>query len=267
MLVRFYHQGSWHKSEVYAVLNTGIFERLLLRVRSESGDYFLLLDSMKKSENSSFYEPLAERILKDFPSRWLLQTSNNGHETLSEYRKLLRDETLFYRYYGFPWLWEEQNTLVRLLNGEKVPVRGSIFEGRLYSDLDQPGWTFVETQEDAERFLQETCGLHDSVIHSILYESGDCVDEEQVMHLPELRRVRVELHSQWCPRVELIFEGVTALNLRPPGENYLGDILDCTLLVQDCAVYWADSGLEKADFSYPGTWITAYSLKWRFLEK
>ncbi|NBI66906.1 hypothetical protein D1646_08760 [Pseudoflavonifractor sp. 60] len=126
-------------------------------------------------------------------------------------------------------------------------------------------WNTVQTQEDADRFLKKTCGLHDSTIHSILYESGNYVDEEGAMHFPELRRVTVTLHSQWCPAMELVFEGVTALNLRPPGENYLGDIFDCTLLAGNEEIFFADCELGTADRTHQGTWITARHLKWRFL--
>lgn len=124
----------------------------------------------------------------------------------------------------------------------------------------------VKDQEDAAYFLRVTCGLHDSTIHSILYESGNYVDGEGGMHFQELRRVTVVLHSQCCPCVEMVFEGVTALNLRPPGEEYLGEIFDCTLLTTEDSVYFADCALNQADTDYSGTWITAHSLKWRFLE-
>ena len=125
-------------------------------------------------------------------------------------------------------------------------------------------WNTVQTQEDTNQFLKETYGLHDSTIHSILYESGNYVDEERAMHFPELRRITVTLHSQCCPVVELVFEGVTALNLRPPGENYLGDIFDCTLLAENDEIFFADCFLGAADRTYQGTWITARHLRWRF---
>jgi len=127
-------------------------------------------------------------------------------------------------------------------------------------------WNTVQSQEDADSFLTRTCGLHDSTIHSILYESGNYVDETGSMHFPELRRVTVTLYSQCCPKVEMVFEGVTALNLRPPGEEYLGCLFDCTLRVKNGEVYFADCALEQADPSYQGTWITACDLKWRFLD-
>lgn len=266
MRVRFFDSetGLYHKSEVYAIVNTGIFERLLLLVPAKTGDYLKLFDSVKRSGEGS-YEPMAERIFQFVPEDWAAYTSEKSHETLPEYRGLLGQDVLFYRYYGFPWLWKESSTLVRLLKGEKIPLPGSVFEGRLYSDVDQPGWNFIESQKDADSFLEKTCGLHDSTIHSILYESGNYVDEENVMHFPELRRVTMTIHSQWCPPVEMVFDGVTALNLRPPGENYLGDMFGCSLFVEDCTVFFSDCELEKPDNAYQGTWITAYSLRWRFL--
>lgn len=270
MWVRFLDKDSriYRKSEVYAVINSGIYDKLVLRVRDADGDYVKLFDGMeeKRGEEGIRYQPLVSPIFSSVPEGWTRQETTGVDEPLPGYETLQEKGVRFYRFCGFSWLWEDRETLSNLLTGKLVRVAGSIFEGKLYSGLDdREGWSFVETQQDADRFLEETGGLHDSTIHTVRYESGNYVDGENMMHLPDLRHVVMELHSQWCPRIELVFDGVTALNLRPPGDNYSGDIFDSTLLVKDCTVFFADSWMETVDVSYPGTWITAYSLKWRFL--
>ena len=79
----------------------------------------------------------------------------------------------------------------------------------------------------------------------------------------DVRRVTMEFDCQWSPGVELVFEGVTALNLRPAEDNYMSDLYGASLRVADAQVFFADTeGVEE----FPpgtGTWISAYSLRWR----
>jgi hypothetical protein len=71
--------------------------------------------------------------------------------------------------------------------------------------------------------------------------------------------------SQWCDTIEMVFEGVNALNLRPAGDNYTADISAASLIVKAASIFFRDDGIEEWDENYEGTWITAYSLRWRFV--
>jgi hypothetical protein len=71
--------------------------------------------------------------------------------------------------------------------------------------------------------------------------------------------------SQWCETIEMVFEGVTALNLRPAGDNYTADVSAASLIVKDASVFFCGDGIREWDENYEGTWITAYSLRWRFV--
>jgi len=62
------------------------------------------------------------------------------------------------------------------------------------------------------------------------------------------------------------FLGFTTLNLRPAADNYTCYIFDAALIVQDESIFFSDSFMEHIDLAYEGTWITAYSLKWRYTE-
>lgn len=173
---------------------------------------------------------------------------------------------MFFEYIGFPWLWEDTNTLTKLLQGERILLKGSIFENNLYSDMVQTEWNYVETQADADLFMGQTYSLHDSVIKEIHYVSGAYVDSNKDMQpTGDLRRVTVQIQSQQCFDVEMIFEGVTALNLRPPLDNYSADIFEASLIVRDASLFFCDECLDVIDTSYKGTWVLAYSLKWRFV--
>jgi hypothetical protein len=97
------------------------------------------------------------------------------------------------------------------------------------------------------------------------YTSGAYVDNNKAMHATAtLRKVTILLESQWCNPIELVFEGVTTLNLRPPKDNYSADIFGASVFVKDETIFFFDSNMEELDVAYTGTWISAYSLRWKF---
>ncbi len=265
MRIRVYdkHLGSYFQSEVYAIINTGYYEKYLVSVPSENGGYMKLYDYLDKSDKK--LPVLVNMVTPQGPEGWIYKKTEDAGRQFEEYRHVLEHGILFFEYRGFPWLWEDTDTLGALLRGESVLIKDSIFEDRLYSDTALKGWNYVKTQEDADAFQRSVCGFHDAVIRGLGYVSGAYVTADKCMKpLADVRRVSIQIQSQQCQDFEMIFEGVTALNLRPPGDNYMADIYDASLFVRDASVFFSDSYLEKPDMSYVGTWITAYGLRWRF---
>ena len=70
-------------------------------------------------------------------------------------------------------------------------------------------------------------------------------------------------NSGWYGVVELCFEGLISMNLRPAQENYSREIFSACLFVENECVFWADDALEKEDLNYTGSYIKALNLKWR----
>jgi len=66
-------------------------------------------------------------------------------------------------------------------------------------------------------------------------------------------------NSGWYGVVEICFEGILMMNLRPPQENYDRFIYDGILRVTEESVYWADESCKDASCSC----IEALSAKWR----
>lgn len=81
----------------------------------------------------------------------------------------------------------------------------------------------------------------------------------------DVRQVTMYFDSQWCDTIEMVFEGVTAFNLRPAGDNYTADISAASLITKDATIFFCDDGNQEWDKKYEGTWITAYGLCWRFV--
>ena len=155
---------------------------------------------------------------------WIWRRSDGGSVRMPGFERELPGETKFFEYIGVPWLFEQRELLCRLLRGESIPVEGSPFEGRCYTS-DEPGWNYVETPGEAEYLLKEVCGFHDSLLRELSYVSGAHANEDgTVCPVDDIRRVTMEFDCQWSPGVELVFEGVTALNLRPAEDNYMSDL-------------------------------------------
>lgn len=97
------------------------------------------------------------------------------------------------------------------------------------------------------------------------YISGAYVDDKNRIHCTdEVRQVTMRFDSQWCRPIEMVFEAVVALNLRPFQDNQSSWLYDASLFVQNETVFFFDSHIDAIDRTYDGTWIESYGLRWRF---
>lgn len=243
------------QSELYAILFDGIFERCLV-VKEQS---LCLYPKVAQNEEGR-YKTVTSLIDPEFPAEWIRLT--NGDLTQRpDFPKHLPEDS-YTAFHGYPWVWENWPLLKRLLEGQSVPLSEAGYPP--VSSL-LPGWSYVNTPEEAEALLEATYGFHDSVLVSLQYTSGaKKLPNGAMLPCDTVRQVRMLFDSQWTPSIELVFEGVKALDLRPAGNNYSSILFEATCRVRDAAVFFCD-GFCKDEDAYPGTKIWAYSLRWRFL--
>lgn len=141
-----------------------------MKFQTDTGDFLKFYDYLDQADKE--LPVLINAIFYGRPLGFMGKKFNCVQEQIIEYRPLLQKNAIFFEYIRFPWLWEVFSTLVRSLNGEAFSVKDSIFEDKLYSDIDQDGWKFMETQQDADRFKEKTYDLHDSIITEIGDISG-----------------------------------------------------------------------------------------------
>lgn len=267
MRVRVYDNMTdcYFKSEVYAKINTGWYEKQLVHVPADNGGYISLFDYLDKSKDEMTPKVLINTITSDTPKEWIDQKSGSVDDKLPGFEKLLCKEVRFFEYIGYSWLYENKSVLADLLNGNSIPYKGSIFEN-MAAAPDRNGWVYIETQEDADNLLEKACSFHDSVLKTLNYTSGAYVYLDRSMYsVADVRQVNMYFDSQWCETIEMVFEGVTAANLRPAGDNCAADIFEAALFVKDASIFFCDDGIKEWNENYEGTWITAYSLRWRFV--
>jgi hypothetical protein len=262
MRVRVYDKetNKYFRSEVYAVINSGYYERWLVLVPDGSGDYFKLYDYLDKESAAPHYfvniniiTPLFENWIGERDSLKLKEFS--GIET--------PDEKFFYSFRGFPRILENRKALSSLLRGEAVTFE-ELNPPEITSKLE--GWNYIDDASDAEKLLNEARGFHDTVIVEINYISGSKNMEHGTFDIDDVRRVTINFSDGgWCPPIELVFEGVTEFHLRPAPDNYSSDIYEATLkFLSDETIFFCVDEAENEIDAKNSTWIKALNLRWRF---
>lgn len=170
-----------------------------MHVPSENGGYICFFNYLDKAENKTPPKVLINTILPDTPNGWVYQKSDSVDKKLPGFEKLLRKDVRFFEYIGFSWLYENKTILAELLNGNAIPFNGSTFENKTITS-EMSGWTYVETQEDANNLLENTYSFHDSVLKTLNYTSGAYVNPDRSMYpVADVRQVTMCVDdSQWC---------------------------------------------------------------------
>lgn len=108
-------------------------------------------------------------------------------------------------------------------------------------------------------------GFHDSVLRTLNYVSGSRKVDNGMIVDDSLRQVSMIFDSDWSDSIEIIFEGVLALNLRPAKDNYSSDLFSATIMLKDKAILFYDDDVNSEQEDYEGTWINALGMRWRLL--
>ena len=207
---------------------------------------FELVDDFDKSEKS--YCPLVEYIQLDSED-WVCYEDEN----LLEYRQYCKKQGKngdFNFIWGYRDVCENFAFLCAIAERKRIPVREFDITLRTLTDTNE--WKYILTQDDADAFMDLFVGFHDATLDRLVFE------EQPYMS----NAVAVFNNSAWYGIVEICFEKISAINIRPQ-ENYFNDIYEATLIVKDETVFWADDYMEAEDLSYDGTYIKALSMKWR----
>ena len=236
-------------------------------VPSDAVSYFKFFDYIDKS-NPTEPKVLINSITADgFSSNFdcVHYNTNDVDKKLKEYANFLSGDIRFFEYMGYSWIYQDKSLLTELLKGGMVSVEK--YENQLFaiSSYKLKGWNYVENQKDIDFMLEQTSGFHDSILKDLNYISGGYVDDENQMHCTDsIRQVTMRFDSQWCRSIEMVFEGVISMNLRPYADNESSYLYNASLFVQDETIFFFDSHIDSIDKLYEGTWIGAYGLRWRF---
>ncbi|WP_017811932.1 hypothetical protein [Paenibacillus shenyangensis] len=131
-------------------------------------------------------------------------------------------------------------------------------------------WQQINNQEDIDHIMTRFGGFHDSCIKELYIWTGHHVDEDLSMSVPMQRdyKVRLLVQRQYAnpTAIELMFDELVQLYIKPSPENYDSIIYGANFLCKDGLFYWADDREwtpEKAHQYQDVNWICSNKMKWR----
>ena len=105
-------------------------------------------------------------------------------------------------------------------------------------------WFEIKNKEDIEHLMSEYGGFHDGCLKELRYISGEYVGKDLRMYpLNSLRNLYVIFQRQWenPSTIEMLFEELECLTLKPVGEDYTGDIFGAYMTIENNCLVWFDS--------------------------
>ena len=164
-----------------------------------------------------------------------------------KYNKFFNTELIW----GYNDVCENFEFLVKILENKCIPIKDTRITIR--HNVKDDGWNYIVTQKDADELMQLFAGFHDASLKKLVFEENKGMSSA----------IAIFDNSIWYGVIEVCFEQVIAINIRPASYVMGPDIYEATLIVKDETVFWADDYLENEDLSYNGTYIKAFTMKWR----
>lgn len=135
-------------------------------------------------------------------------------------------------------------------------------------------WNEIKDETDIQAFMSMFGYFHDGCLKELRYISGAYVQNNLSMYpLNDKRSLYVVFQRQYNEpaAIEMLFEELCQLNLRPANEEYTCEIHGATMCMEDGCMVWFDSDWFRDDYKemygQEGvTWIKAKRVKWRAVE-
>jgi len=266
MRVRVYdkEKALFFKSDVYAKINIGYFERYLVLMPETESGCLKLYDYINKSEGNEKLSVNINVINPEYPCEWIKREDIIFFDDGTNLNAIGTTTNKVEYYVGYKCILENERAFVALLDGLAVPL--TEFHLNHVKQVCADNWNYVDTIEDIDTLMERFFGFHDSVIVSLDYISGSGRRKEGIAICDSTRKATVKLDTCWCNSIELVFEGLLSLNLRPSKDNYSSELYTASIFIKDEIIYFATDNVEDiSSLSDDITWMSAFSLKWRFI--
>lgn len=256
--------NNYFVSEVYAIINLGYYEKYLVVKKVGNSRYFKLFDYLDKTEGGPVY-PVNINIISsnELPEPWVNKTESELKYFHNELGTVNKNNSI-YSFRGYAFILEQKEQLLALFKGNEIAyekIRGN----KIAISTKLFGWNYVESETDIQNLMEEFGGFHDSVLRNLNYISGSGRTNEGMMVSDSIRQVSMIFDSDWSDSIEIVFEGVLALNLRPAKDNYSSDLYSATIMLKDETIFYYDDEVESEQKNYVGTWVHALGMRWRYL--
>jgi len=267
MRVRVYdrEKNMYFKSDVYAKINHGYYEKFLVMTPASEGGCLKLYDYIDKSTDDLPTTVNVNIIHSKHPDEWVEFASSN----LGNSMNILHDGDMqlekFDYYVGYDYIWENKKALCLLLQGMAIPLV-EFYVAHSHQTCGE-SWSYVNTKEDIKKLMDYSNHFHDSIIKTISYISGSAKQNNEIIACDDIRTLTIKIDSCWCNSLELVFEGVLSLNLRPAKDNHSSNIWAASIMIENEIVFFSTDDVSDTNtFTDDTTWVSAFSLKWKCIE-
>jgi len=266
MRVRVYdkEREEYFVSEVYAIINSGFYSKYLVLEKRDNKRYFRLYDYLNKRKKENGY-PVNINLISynEKPEHWVTVNKEDFNTYINGFDVTDKNKSL-YSFRGYSFIFKKRDLLIKLLNGDKISyeeMRGK--QKEIFTKLES--WNYIESSEDIQIMMESFRGFHDSVLRELNYVSGSEKNEKGITATDYLRQVSMIFDSEWSDSIEIVFEGVLGLNLRPAKDNYTSELFSATILFKDKTILFYDGEVETEQIRYEGTWINALGMRWKYI--
>ncbi len=274
MLVRVYdnESKSYFKSYVYGIIDIGWFEKVIVLTPTHLGNFFKMVDYVDKTVSGYPQKMNVNMIsLVNHDDKWIKKEK----EELLPLRKLIEEkgftpEKLEYCFINQQF-WDNPKELAAMYCGEKIP---NIYNIDIEIPEKDKEWNYIESQNDIDELMKKSYGFHDTTISSINFQSGisQTINKNEkisrtFIYSDELKQIYITFFTLWSDSIELVFGSVIDMNLRTSFDLYFKEIFSASLFIKNEIIYFCTDYVgEEKMLPNDSTWISAFTLKWRFIK-
>ena len=225
-------------------------------------------DDMKKVLLVDYIDPM--QVFPYTPNIEVIDNENDNEKWIipdylqrQKINKRILDDNEITSFRGPESIWNSEEGLLVLIKN-RTADKEILGIGEKNTKLS--GWNYIENDDDIEMILDEYYGFNDAVIKEMSYISGDYfVKEDKSMRLSESgsKQLRILFDSEWGGELELILLAPRVVHLIPGEENKWSDIIDVSIFVKDCKVYFYTSVLEEIPEDFNETYFISMGMRWR----
>lgn len=259
------NQNKYYLSEVYGELNCVGKGHYHIVDKMDNRDYVVLVQYLDFSAEPP-YDVNVELIQDSDSCPWPgYESIRIEGDKLCLINDVISEPMKCHSYWGLKQIWDNKEGLVELIE------KGCIHKSRLnISNIctKLPDWNYIESQEDIDNLMEQFSGFEDSILKELSYVSGDygCGDGTSYLTLAHEKKIKLIFDSDYADEIEIILLAPRYVQLVPPGENRLPGLLDGSIFIKDCRVYFYDSRIDSIPESYGGTYMIALGMIWRFVK-
>lgn len=127
-------------------------------------------------------------------------------------------------------------------------------------------WNCIKTQADVDNLNELFGNFHDCCLKELCFSTGGFVDKDYAMNVMSspVARLLFQRQAKNPAVIELEFNNIVQINIKPVAENHGVDIISTHLYLNDDIFFWNENDYEfHENGKDENTWVAAKAARWR----